>query len=100
EAVGGEGHLCARRREAPRRRQIDPPTLASTGPTKRLRYDLTFRLRIPTNQGHLERTGGPDHVVVFWGRRVSKPPLVRTPSARIVDDISHEDRRDRRILRS
>jgi DNA invertase Pin-like site-specific DNA recombinase len=38
-----------------------PPALASTGPTKPLRPSLTFRLRIRTNQGHLERARWPDH---------------------------------------
>jgi DNA invertase Pin-like site-specific DNA recombinase len=43
---------------------INPPALASLGPTKPLRRSLTFRLRIHTNQGHLERVGWPDHSVV------------------------------------
>ena len=68
EARGGEGRLRARGCEAPGRCPIDPPTLASTGPTKPLCRSLTFRLRIPTIQGHLERGRWPYHSVVWSGR--------------------------------
>jgi hypothetical protein len=34
---------------------------------------LTFRLENPTNQGHLQRAGWPDHSVVFQGLAVSIP---------------------------
>ena len=64
EARIREGHLRARGREAPGSCPVDSPALASTGPTKPLRRSLTFRLRIPTNQGHLERAGWPEHSVV------------------------------------
>ena len=59
-----KGHLSARGRPTPGRRQIDASALASTGPTKPLRSSLTFRLRSPTQiQGHLERVGWPQHSV-------------------------------------
>jgi hypothetical protein len=54
--------------QAPGRCPIDPPAVASTGPTKPLRRSLTFRLRIRTNQGHLERAEWPDHSVDYSGR--------------------------------
>jgi hypothetical protein len=46
-----EGHLRAPGCEAPRGRQVHPSTLARTGPTKPLRRDLTFRLRILNESG-------------------------------------------------
>jgi DNA invertase Pin-like site-specific DNA recombinase len=60
------GHLSARGRQTPWCREINASALAITGPTKPLRSSLTFRLRIPTIQGHLERGRWPQYSVVFW----------------------------------